>query len=193
MGVSRDERLDDLGSRSGGHRSGFRFHENGKTFDGAADPSLMSDPIEKHLWRTIQSTVADASLHIASTRTDGNEKPMMSDRLLRKLALTDMDAAALIHRAAFDDALPALADLQTPAEDRWFFRERVFATCELWGLFDRAELTGMIAFREGWVDHLYVRPYAQGRGVGTQPLLFVMAGPLVPAIQCVREDALSAG
>jgi GNAT superfamily N-acetyltransferase len=90
--------------------------------------------------------------------------------MLRKLALTDMDAAALIHRAAFDDALPALAGLHTPAEDRWFFRERVFTACELWGLFDRAELTGMIAFREGWVDHLYVRPDAQARGVGTELL-----------------------
>jgi GNAT superfamily N-acetyltransferase len=90
--------------------------------------------------------------------------------MLRKLALTDMDAAALVHRAAFDDALPALAGLHTPAEDRWFFRERVFTTCELWGVFDHTELMGMIAFREGWVDHLYVRPDAQGRGVGTELL-----------------------
>jgi hypothetical protein len=65
IGVWRDEQLDDLGSRSGGHRSGFQYHEDGRTFDGAADPSLMTDPIEKHLWNTIQSTVADANLHIA--------------------------------------------------------------------------------------------------------------------------------
>ena len=87
--------------------------------------------------------------------------------MLRKLALTDMDAAALVHRAAFDDALPALAGLHTSAEDRWFFRERVFRTCELWGSFDQFQLRGMIAFREGWIDQLYVLPSAQGRGVGT--------------------------
>jgi GNAT superfamily N-acetyltransferase len=89
------------------------------------------------------------------------------DPMLRKLALTDMDAAALVHRAAFDDTLPALAGLHAPAEDRWFFRERVFGTCELWGSFDQIQLIGMIAFRDGWVDHLYVLPNAQGRGVGT--------------------------
>lgn len=37
-----------------------------RTFDGASDPSLMIDPIEKHLWGTIQSTVADAKLHVAA-------------------------------------------------------------------------------------------------------------------------------
>lgn len=90
--------------------------------------------------------------------------------MLRKLILTDMGAAALVHRAAFDDALSSLAGLHTPAEDRWFFRERVFNAGELWGAFDRTELLGVIAFRAGWIDHLYVLPKAQGRGVGTKLL-----------------------
>jgi GNAT superfamily N-acetyltransferase len=90
--------------------------------------------------------------------------------MLRKLGLTDMDAATLVHRVALDGALPALAGLHTPAEDRWFFRERVFGTCELWGSFDREQLMGMIAFREGWIDQLYVLPGAQGRGIGTELL-----------------------
>lgn len=37
-----------------------------RTFDGASDSSLMVDPIEKHLWGTIQSTVTDAKLHVAA-------------------------------------------------------------------------------------------------------------------------------
>ena len=90
--------------------------------------------------------------------------------MLRKLELADMDAAAPIHRAAFDRALPWLAGLHTPAEDRWFFREHVFRSCEIWGAFDDTALIGMIAFREGWVDQLYVQPQAQGQGVGTQLL-----------------------
>lgn len=81
-----------------------------------------------------------------------------------------MDAAARIHRAAFDHALPSLAGLHTPGEDRWFFRERVFRACEIWGAFDNAAMNGIIAFREGWIDQLYVLPAAQGRGVGTQLL-----------------------
>jgi GNAT superfamily N-acetyltransferase len=87
--------------------------------------------------------------------------------MLRRLELADMDAAARVHRIALDRALPTLAGLHTPEEDRWFFRERVFAACELWGSFNAAVLTGIIAFRPEWIDQLYVLPDAQGRGTGS--------------------------
>ena len=87
--------------------------------------------------------------------------------MLRQLELDDMDQAAVVHRAAFDHALPTLAGLHTPEEDRWFFRERMFRACELWGSFDDRQLVGMIAFREGWIDQLYVLPSVQCRGIGT--------------------------
>jgi GNAT superfamily N-acetyltransferase len=87
--------------------------------------------------------------------------------MLRRLELKDMDAAARVVRTAFDQALPSLAGLHTPQEDQWFFRERVFKTCEVWGAFDDAGMAGMIAFRKDWIDHLYVLPKHQGRGVGT--------------------------
>jgi putative acetyltransferase len=87
--------------------------------------------------------------------------------MLRQLEMDDMDRVAAVHRLSFDQALPTLAGLHTPDEDRWFFRERMFATCQLWGYFDDKGLVGFIAFREGWIDQLYVLPSAQGRGVGT--------------------------
>jgi putative acetyltransferase len=87
--------------------------------------------------------------------------------MLRPLGLEDMDRAAAVHRASFDRALPALAGLHTPEEDRWFFRQRMFATCQLRGYFDNQQLVGIIAFREGWVDQLYVLPSSQCRGIGT--------------------------
>jgi len=90
--------------------------------------------------------------------------------MLRRLELEDMDAAALVLRTAFDHALPSLAGLHTPQEDLWFFRERVFQTCEVWGAFDGAAIAGMIAFRKDWIDQLYVLPGAQRRGVGTELL-----------------------
>jgi GNAT superfamily N-acetyltransferase len=90
--------------------------------------------------------------------------------MLRRLQLSDMDAAARVHRIAFDRALPTLAGLHTPEEDRWFFRERVFVECELWGAFGHAGMTGMIAFRKDWIDQLYVLPQAQGRGIGSSLL-----------------------
>jgi hypothetical protein len=36
--------------------------------------------------------------------------------MLRKLDLADMDAAARVHRTAFDHELPTLAGLHTPEE-----------------------------------------------------------------------------
>ena len=43
----------------------------------------------------------------------------------------------------------------------------MFTTCQLWGYFAGNELIGIVGFREGWIDQLYVVPSSQGRGVGT--------------------------
>ena len=94
----------------------------------------------------------------------------MPSLTLRRLDLADMDAAAMVHRTAFRHALPGLPVLHTPEEDRWFFCERLFATCELWGAEDHTGLLGIIAFREGWIDQLYVLPGAVRRGFGTRLL-----------------------
>jgi putative acetyltransferase len=92
----------------------------------------------------------------------------MTDRyLLRKLDLAEMDAAAGIHRIALDDRLPWLAGMHTPAEDRSFFRNHVFPSCEVWGALEATTIQGFIAFREDWIDHLYVLPDAQGKGIGS--------------------------
>lgn len=102
---------------------------------------------------------------------------MMSSGLsIRKLALTDMDAAARVHRAAFDQALPWLTGLHTPDEDRWFYRERMFATCTLWGAFEDEAMTGVIACHDDWIEQLYVLPAAQGRGVGSALLEMAKTG-----------------
>ena len=87
--------------------------------------------------------------------------------MLRQLELVEMGTAARVLRAAFEHALPSLAGLHTPEEDRWFFRERVFGTCKVWGAFDDTAMIGIIAFRADWIDQLYVLPQAQGRGVGS--------------------------
>src|SRR6185295_7444333 len=99
----------------------------------------------------------------------------------RKLEFADMEDAARVHRAAFDHALPWLAGLHTPQEDRWFFEERLFKTCDLRGTFRGTEMIGMIAFREDWIDQLYVLPDAQGRGVGTE--LLQIAQDAFPRLQ----------
>jgi putative acetyltransferase len=47
------------------------------------------------------------------------------------------------------------------------FQGAHFTTCELWGYFEDQDLVGIIAFREGRIDQLYVVPSSQGRGIGT--------------------------
>jgi GNAT superfamily N-acetyltransferase len=88
----------------------------------------------------------------------------------RRLDLADIDEAARVFRTSFDQALPTLRGLHTPEEDRAFFRARLFATCEMWGAFAGGAMAGFIAFREGWIEQLYVLPGVQGRGVGTSLL-----------------------
>jgi putative acetyltransferase len=84
---------------------------------------------------------------------------------LRQATVEDMPAVALIHRAAFNAALPHLGDLHTPAEDLAFFTARVFPHANVW-IAEAAEIDGFIAFRPGWIDQLYVAPHAQYRGLG---------------------------
>jgi ribosomal protein S18 acetylase RimI-like enzyme len=95
---------------------------------------------------------------------------MNSGLSIRQLELADMDAAAGVHRTAFDHALPWLAGLHTSDEDRWFYRERVFPQCQVHGGFEGDTLKAVIAFRSGWIDQLYVLPEVQGRGVGNELL-----------------------
>ena len=87
--------------------------------------------------------------------------------MLRLLELDDMDQVAVVQRRSRDRALTWMKVLHTPEEDRWFFRKRVFKTHQLWGYFEDEQLVGFIAFRECWIDHLYVLPTAQRRGIGS--------------------------
>jgi GNAT superfamily N-acetyltransferase len=77
-----------------------------------------------------------------------------------------MEAAAVVHRLAFDHRLPWLAGLHSPREDRDYFQTKVFEACEAWGAWRARRLEAFVAFRPGWIDHLYVRPATQSRGLG---------------------------
>ena len=46
----------------------------------------------------------------------------------------------------------------------------MFRDCTLWGALADGALAGVIAFREGWIDQLYVLPVAQNRGIGSRLL-----------------------
>ena len=115
----------------------------------------------------------------------------MSDDAVRPVRLTvDLaHAVAVLHRTSFDDRLPWLAGLHTPDEDDWFFSAVVFPTCTVWGSFDGDALIGFIALRPGWIDHLYVLPGQQGRGVGTALLEVAKAGGQELALWTFQRNA----
>jgi len=84
---------------------------------------------------------------------------------IRRLTLDDMDEAARVLRRSFDERLPSLAGLHTPAEDRSYFRDQLFKESEMWGAFDE-QLVGFIAFADKWIEQLYILPDRQGQGIG---------------------------
>jgi ribosomal protein S18 acetylase RimI-like enzyme len=94
---------------------------------------------------------------------------------IRPATPADIEAVARLHRAVRTACLPYLPELHTPEEDLRFFGERVFPTCTVW-VGGGARLAGYCAFRDGWVDHLYVEPAAQGRGLGSALLNQAMVG-----------------
>jgi ribosomal protein S18 acetylase RimI-like enzyme len=99
---------------------------------------------------------------------------------VRRATAKDMPAVAAIHRAAFNSALPHLADRHSPAEDLMFFTEKVLPTTSIW-LVAPDEIEGFIAFRQGWIDHLYVAPASQHRGLGS--LLLAIAKEREPTLE----------
>lgn len=89
--------------------------------------------------------------------------------MLRPATPQDAAAIAVVHRLAMRISLPFLPELHTAEEDLWFVRERLSAQNTVWVAEADGEVAGYIAFRDGWIDHLFVHPDYQGRGLG--PLL----------------------
>jgi len=85
---------------------------------------------------------------------------------MRRSNLDDMPSVACIHRLAFFGAMPHMPVLHTPEEDLAYFSSVVFPHAPIWVGEHSGVVAGFIAFRPGWVDHLYVHPDRQGCGIG---------------------------
>jgi ribosomal protein S18 acetylase RimI-like enzyme len=90
---------------------------------------------------------------------------------IRRAQAGDIEAMARLFRAVRRACLPYLPNLHTAEKDLAFFRCHVFAECEVWVA---GAIDGFIAFRAGWVDHLYVRPECHRRGLGKALLEIAM-------------------
>jgi len=105
----------------------------------------------------------------------GAESVGASNNPMRRANLEDIPAIARIHRSAFFTAMPDIPALHTPEEDVAFYSNVVFPKSEMWVAEQAGSVTGFIAFRPGWVDHLYVLPDHQRRGIGSSLLALAQA------------------
>ena len=91
----------------------------------------------------------------------------MTNVLVRQLTFPEMDVAAAIQRITRADRLPWLPQFRSQEQAAEVFRTRVFPAWAVWGAIEDGMIKGFIAFKEGWVDRLFVLPQAQRRGLGT--------------------------
>lgn len=84
---------------------------------------------------------------------------------LRRAGTDDADAIGELFRRSFG-ALTFLPTLHTPEEDRSYFA-LVVDDQEVWVAEEDNRLLGFAALGEDMLNHLYVEPAEQGRGVGT--------------------------
>ena len=89
---------------------------------------------------------------------------------MRRASLDDMPALARLHRHTVTISLPFVPHLHTPEEDAWWFAERLYATNEVWLVEGEGGPAAYIAFRPGFIEHLFVHPERQGAGLGPRLL-----------------------
>ena len=88
------------------------------------------------------------------------------EMILRQATLRDADNVAEIARKSRKYFLPYLPDLHTLEGDKKFYRNVVFSECRVWVYQEKQELVGFCAFREDWIDHLYLLPAHVGKSLG---------------------------
>jgi GNAT superfamily N-acetyltransferase len=78
-----------------------------------------------------------------------------------------MPALARLNQHTIRTSLPFVPQVHPPHEVEGYFAGPFFAKAEFWLAEDAAgEPMGYIAFRPDFVEHLFIRPSSQGRGVG---------------------------
>jgi GNAT superfamily N-acetyltransferase len=93
-----------------------------------------------------------------------------ADFEISEATLGDLDAIARIHRAARQAAMPWLPNVHTPKEDRWFFENIVLKEETVFLARGGGRVLGFVAYKEDWVNHLYVSPEHWRLGVGVRLL-----------------------
>ena len=76
---------------------------------------------------------------------------------------------AKVFRASFQHTYPHFPELHTPEEDKNFFTNVIFEKDEVYIAEDEHhKIIGFIAFNKEFIDHLYLLPEAQRKGIGSE-------------------------
>ncbi len=91
----------------------------------------------------------------------------MSEILIRRAEFKDADAIASIHWRSRKEAMPWLAVVHSALEIRGYIARVLLKKEEVFVAIRSAEIAGYAAWRDGWLNHLYIHPTHQRKGVGT--------------------------
>lgn len=86
--------------------------------------------------------------------------------VVRPARPADADAVADVHLAARREAMPYLPELYTESETRDWVREVVLVRDEVHVAEVDGRVVGFVALAGSVLEHLYVEPEAQSRGIG---------------------------
>lgn len=104
------------------------------------------------------------------TDAETDAEPASSPATLRPARPDDAAAVSAIHRLAAFVTPPGTVD-----DNLRFVREQLMAKGEVWLAQAGGAIVGYVAFDDGWIAHLMVRPDHQGRGHGAALLAHAMA------------------
>lgn len=94
---------------------------------------------------------------------------------LRQARPEDAPAISAIHLSARRHGLPYLPEVHTDSETRYWVAEVVLPQQDVWVAEVSGEVAAFAALHEGWLEHLYVAPEHQGRGLGSALLDLAMS------------------
>ena len=89
------------------------------------------------------------------------------DYIVRLAKAVDAPIIAILNRHVRTQAMPYLPSLHTTNEDTRYFSDKVLRNCRVTVAESAGEIIAFCATRVGWIDHLYVDPEFQSKGVGT--------------------------
>lgn len=95
---------------------------------------------------------------------------------LRRATPDDAAACARLHRQVMRASLAFLPELHTAEEDLAYFSGRLFPSNAVWVAEEGGAIVGYVAFQPHFIEHLYILPEHQDRGLGVALLGKAMAG-----------------